>query len=278
MVRFIIAVVLISILSFYFFLVINNNLKTELNEVTIEVFSEGKDKINIPTSLRIAVIGDTHTKDNLKNYEKLNKILLEVKEQKPDFLFFLGDYTAYPTSVSNMKSHRNKLIKLMTQHNILKTIFVMGNYETWSNPNQWLEQFKLNHALILENEVRIIRNKMTQICIRGLGDYYTKRFEYVEFPKECNNLPKITITHDPAGAFHPNSRGFFISGHTHCGQIRFPFLGPLWVPTEAPKEAYCGLYQDNKRVVFTTSGVGTTILPVRFRTQSNWDLLTVNFQ
>ena len=67
--------------------------------------------------------------------------------------------------------------------------------------------------------------------------------------------------------------GLFISGHTHCGQISFPFIGPLWVPTEAPKEAHCGLYQDNMRTVFTTSGVGTTIFPVRFGAQSNWDLL-----
>ena len=62
----------------------------------------------------------------------------------------------------------------------------------------------------------------------------------------------------------------------NCGQISFPFIGPLWVPTEAPEEAHCGLYQDNMRTVFTTSGVGTTILPIRYGAQSNWDLLTIN--
>ena len=31
--------------------------------------------------------------------------------------------------------------------------------------------------------------------------------------------------------------------------------------------------QDNQRTVFTTSGIGTTILPIRIGTQSEWDLL-----
>ena len=61
----------------------------------------------------------------------------------------------------------------------------------------------------------------------------------------CKNLPKITVTHDPAGAFHPKIAGLVISGHTHCGQISFPYVGPIWIPSEVPREAHCGLYKDN---------------------------------
>ena len=56
-------------------------------------------------------------------------------------------------------------------------------------------------------------------------------------------MVKITLTHDPAGAFHKDVTGLVISGHTHCGQIRFPLIGSLWVPTEAPSKAHCGLYR-----------------------------------
>ena len=108
-----------------------------------------------------------------------------------------------------------------------------------------------------------------------MGDYYTKRFRGIAFPESCSNSFWITLTHDPAGAFQIGMEGLFISGHTHCGQISFPFIGPLWVPTEAPEEAHCGLYQDNMRTVFTTSGVGTTILPIRYGAQSNWDRLSI---
>ena len=88
-------------------------------------------------------------------------------------------------------------------------------------------------------------------------------------------MGKITLTHDPAGAFHKDVTGLVISGHTHCGQIRFPLIGSLWVPTEAPSKAHCGLYKDSQRTVFTTSGIGTALLPLRIGTQAQWDFLTI---
>ena len=98
---------------------------------------------------------------------------------------------------------------------------------------------------------------------------------YIPFPEKCKEMVKITLTHDPAGAFHKDVTGLVISGHTHCGQIRFPLIGSLWVPTEAPSKAHCGLYKDSQRTVFTTSGIGTTLLPLRIGTQAQWDFLTI---
>jgi predicted MPP superfamily phosphohydrolase len=78
-----------------------------------------------------------------------------------------------------------------------------------------------------------------------------------------------------------SSASIYLSGkdafaaHTHCGQIRLPILGALWMPTEAPREATCGLYQDTKRLLWVTAGVGTSILPIRIGAQSEWDLLTL---
>ena len=100
----------------------------------------------------------------------------------------------------------------------------------------------------------------------------------IDFPDECNDKVKFSVTHDPAGAFDPKVKGLVLAAHTHCGQVRLPFYGALWVPTSAPKEATCGVYKDNQRTVFTTSGAGTTVFPVRVGTQSEWDMLRVNFQ
>ena len=56
------------------------------------------------------------------------------------------------------------------------------------------------------------------------------------------------------GHFDARVKGLVLAGHTHCGQINLPFLGPLWVPTDAPKSAHCGLYQDEQRQVYVSSG------------------------
>jgi len=110
-----------------------------------------------------------------------------------------------------------------------------------------------------------------------LGDYRSHRFKFVDYPAECQNLPKITLTHDPQGAFEPGVGGLIFAGHTHCGQVSFPIIGPLKVPTKAPRTAICGLYRDNKRTLFVTSGVGTSIIPIRYGAQSQWDLIDLTF-
>ena len=92
------------------------------------------------------------------------------------------------------------------------------------------------------------------------------------------SIPKLTITHDPAGAFDRRMEGLVIAGHTHCGQVSLPFIGPLWVPTDAPSFAHCGLYEGGDITVFVTSGVGTAILPLRYGAQSQWDLITLDYQ
>ena len=92
-------------------------------------------------------------------------------------------------------------------------------------------------------------------------------------PDECKSLPELTITHDPAGAFDRRVKGLVIAGHTHCGQVSLPFIGPLWVPTDAPSFAHCGLHEGGNITVFVTSGVGTSIIPLRFGAQSQWDLI-----
>jgi hypothetical protein len=111
----------------------------------------------------------------------------------------------------------------------------------------------------------------------GFRGKFTERCRYVDYPEDCQSLQKLSITHDPAGAFNEHVTGLVIAGHTHCGQISLPFIGPLWVPSDAPALAHCGLYEDSKRSVFVTSGVGTSVLPLRFGAQSQWDELNISW-
>ncbi|MFT5008052.1 MAG: hypothetical protein ACI9PX_000455 [Reinekea sp.] len=81
----------------------------------------------------------------------------------------------------------------------------------------------------MENETRLITTINGSVCIRGLGDKFTNRYKYVDYPAACQGLPQLTITHDPAGAFDKHVTGLVLAGHTHCGQVSLPFIGSLWV-------------------------------------------------
>jgi hypothetical protein len=78
---------------------------------------------------------------------------------------------------------------------------VLGNYESWSNADNWLAEFEPLGVDLMENEVTVLETAKGPFCVRGLGDKFTSRFGYVDYPDECKSIPKLTITHDPGDAY-----------------------------------------------------------------------------
>jgi uncharacterized protein len=247
------------------------NLQVKRNDVSISI----NDPDVKPVLLSIAVIGDTHLTEHREALAAFGELLLEIKASKPDLIIFVGDYITRPNRVNNISKHREAVINALKLVDPIPRAAVLGNYESWSGAEKWLAEFERLGVDVLENEVTVLETAKGPVCIRGLGDKFTKRFRYVDYPAGCKELSKLTITHDPAGAFDSRVTGLVIAGHTHCGQVSLPYIGPLWVPSDAPSLAHCGLYQDSIRTVFVTSGVGTSILPLRFGTQSHWDFISL---
>ena len=264
---------ILTILGTYLYVTISKNLKTERNTVTISL----SDTSVGSSSLSVAVIGDVHLPEGSKHLDAFEKLVLEIKSTQPDLVVFVGDYTSDPKAMDDMSSHRKNIINIMKLIDPVPRAVVLGNYESWSDAVEWISEFNRLGVDIMENQTSLIQTVKGNVCIRGLGDKFTNRYDYIDYPEECENIPRFTITHDPAGAFDARVRGLVIAGHTHCGQISLPYIGPLWVPSDAPSEAHCGLYEDDQRTVFVTSGVGTTILPLRFGAQSQWDELNISW-
>ena len=262
-------VVLVAIVGVHLIYAVTKSLRTERNDVSISIV----DSDVAPTSFSIAVIGDIHLPESSRSLASFRKLLLEVKAANPDLVVFAGDYVKGRSRKDS--PFRDDIVNAMKLVDPIPRAAVLGNHETLTNADQWLERFERLGVDVLENQAAILETAKGPICIRGLGDVYTDRFSYIDYPDGCERMPKVTVTHDPAGAFDERVTGLVISGHTHCGQIRLPVIGPLWVPTDAPSGAHCGLYQKEGRSVFTTSGVGTSILSIRYGTQSQWDFLQV---
>ncbi|MXX22441.1 MAG: phosphoesterase [Rhodospirillales bacterium] len=224
--------------------------------------------------LRVAVLGDLHVGHGITDLEVLRRVLHAVVAEHPDLILFVGDYTAdIREGIEHLRQPIVSMIKQVSLH--APTYAVLGNYETQTGRQEWLDAFRRAGVVALENAVTTVMVGDAQICVRGLGDYYTGRLRWVDWPEACSTSVKITLTHDPAGAFVRASDGIVFAGHTHCGQVRLPFVGALWVPTSAPRAATCGLYQDADRTLYVTSGVGTSVLPLRLGAPSAWDMVTL---
>jgi hypothetical protein len=54
-----------------------------------------------------------------------------------------------------------------------------------------------------------------------------------------------------------------LAGHSHGGQVRIPFYGPIMVPY-AVDEYDLGLFQTGAGPLYVTSGIGWFPVPIRF--------------
>ena len=225
-------------------------------------------------TLRVALLSDLHVKRSPTAIAKLSELWSEVIEQTPDIILLGGDYINDGASNQDIPSIGPAIANIFRVSGDIPVVAVLGNHDHWSGAESWTEYLSEAGVTVLENETVVLDAIGT--CIRGFGDAFTDHFEYVDFPGTCADRLKITLTHDPAGAFNPKVGGLVLAGHTHCGQISIPFLGPLYVPTKAPKEAHCGLYKDEQRQVFVSAGIGTSVIPLRFNAKASWDLITIH--
>jgi predicted MPP superfamily phosphohydrolase len=83
-------------------------------------------------------------------------------------------------------------------------------------------------------------------------------------------MPRLMLSHNPDAAEDRDLLAIrpridlMISGHTHGGQVRFPVVGSMIVPSRYGQKYAMGLVKGPVCDVFVSRGIGTTILPIRF--------------
>jgi predicted MPP superfamily phosphohydrolase len=75
--------------------------------------------------------------------------------------------------------------------------------------------------------------------------------------------PLLVIVHEPS-FFHflPPRPTLMIAGHTHGGQVRLPIIGS-WSPDAYSALYPRGLFRRDGHTLLVSSGLGTSILPIR---------------
>ena len=249
-----------------------SNTTPKINAITI---NSGQDGLS-DKPYHVALISDIHIKTSSNAINDLSDLWNDVISKRPDVILLAGDYIDNGGNNHATTKIRHQISDILGSSDEIPVVAVLGNHDHWSNGELWRQYLSNKGIIVLENEVSVLAD--IGICVRGLGDAFTDNFKYVEFPPDCAGLLKLSLTHDPAAAFHPKVEGLVFAGHTHCGQISIPWYGGIYVPTKAPREAHCGMYEDDKIQLFVSSGVGTSVLPFRFNTQAEWDFITLTYK
>ena len=226
----------------------------------------------------IAVLSDIHAGGPFMDEDKLREIVARTNELKPYFVVILGDLMV-------RDNWSNKPIDPEVIAGILKNLrpegyvyAVLGNHDWWYDGESVRQALQKNGIKVLENEVALVTDPDSTLWVAGLADSWT-RPQNIE--ATLAQIPQghtvIALTHNPDIFVEiPPSVALTLAGHTHGGQVNLPFLGRLVVPSNYGQRFAAGHIVENGRHLFVTTGIGTSIFPIRFRVPPEIVLLTLS--
>ena len=267
------AVILLLILScgIYAFFIEPNRLIVHQETIQIEGWPKEQ------SGLRIAIIGDIHTGGPFINEKKLARIVDLTNQQSPDLIVLLGDYM----SPNSWHSHRVEpevtAAALKNLRAPLGVYAVLGNHDWWYSGIKVRRALEANGIPVLEDDVAEIKWRGTSFWLAGLADLWTRPQHINEtIAKVPTGATVIALTHNPdifPGL--PQSVPLLLAAHTHGGQVRLPLIGTPIVPSDFGPKYTAGHVFENGHHLFVTTGIGTSILPVRFRVVPEIVILTL---
>jgi predicted MPP superfamily phosphohydrolase len=149
------------------------------------------------------------------------------------------------------------------------TAGVLGNHDYGGD---WLEQEVADSVTtILENAgIAILVNQqkeMNGLNIIGIDDYWGMNFNPNKIMSKYNDKKaNIVLCHNPdvcdLNVWH-NYKGWILSGHTHGGQVKPPFLTPPILPVENKRYSAGKIDLKDGRTLYINRALGN-LLQIRF--------------
>lgn len=228
--------------------------------------------------LKLVAVSDLHVGSPHVDAKKLDRVVAEINAQEPDVIVLLGDFVVGGVvggKYVEPEPIAEKLKNLKAKDGVFA---ILGNHDWWRDGT------RVRHALenvgirVLENDAIRIRAGAQAYWLVGVADLWTRTPDIRgSLAKVTDNAPVILLTHNP-DIFPdvPPRVALTLAGHTHGGQVNLPLFGRLVVPSNYGSRYAIGHVVENARHLYVTPGIGTSILPLRFRVPPEITVLTIH--
>jgi predicted MPP superfamily phosphohydrolase len=202
--------------------------------------------------------------------------LARASKLSPDMVVFTGDLAARPAAIGAMAG---EMARLQAPDG---RFAVVGNHDAWMGEERVIDALSSAGFRVLANEHVAVERGGERLYLVGVRDASFARSD--DLPAALRGVPEgasvIVISHSPDIVLKPAAQraALILAGHTHGGQVIFPWLGPLYVPTRLGRDRMAGLVEVNGRKVFITRGVGEVFPPFRLNCPPEIALITLRVQ
>lgn len=216
--------------------------------------------------LNILFLSDFHVGCPSVSLGDLAAIVSQANECAPDIVLLGGDYLSKRMPFGNYVPPELVAAALGMLKAPLGVFAVLGNHD-WHRDGEGMRRaLEQNGIGVLENSAVRVEKNGQAFWIAGLADHTMRMPDYERaMAQVTDGHPVLLLAHDPKDFAAIDERPVAtFSGHTHGGQVRLPFVGPLILPGGVPRRYDYGHIVERGRDLIVTGGIGESILPLRF--------------
>lgn len=216
--------------------------------------------------LRVAVLADLHVGSPFNGLDKLDRIVALTRHAAPDLVLLAGDYVIRGVPGGTFTPPEQVAAALARLSAPLGVWAVLGNHDWWFDAPRVRAALESAGVPVLEDAATHLDAGSCRFWLVGVGDFWEGRHDvHAALGQVTGDDPILVFTHNP-DVFPeiPASVSLTLAGHTHGGQVYIPLVGRPVVPSRYGERYAIGHVVEDGRHLFVSSGLGTSIVPVRF--------------
>lgn len=237
----------------------------------------------LPDSFRgfkVVQVSDFHYAEYTEPYF-LRDIVNQINRLDPDAVFLNGDYITDGSlfSQAHTKQFAYTCAEILSKINCPLRYAVLGNHDSTFALPAVLDALNIHGFTVLNNRYVPLERDGRRIWIAGTGDAICRKMDIdkaIPPAPITNGEPILLMVHEPdvLPLVARHNVDLMLSGHTHGGQVRFPFVPPFHLPPLGRKYVE-GIFRHGPTQLYVNRGVGTVGLPVRFNCPPEIAILTL---
>ena len=226
--------------------------------------------------LRVVQLSDIHVAWPDMPLDRVARIVAQVNTLHPDLVVITGDFVGgkfWDRKVSNFDDALVPLVKLRARYGV---VAVRGNHDS----SYWTP------IVFARTPIRMLQNRWIRvdpITVAGVDDL-TGWLDPIEGLRRAvagapTDRPLVMLAHEPDFfQWLPKSVDLLLAGHTHGGQIKLPFLGVHELGSPFDNTHRRGQFDEHGKQLIVSSGIGTSIVPLRIGVPPEVVLVTLGPQ